>query len=101
MPAAFSARETTGTRLRASSKPSQPITATGIHGTPWPSLVWYQPWPAITALAVNQPPNSRAAPPASSAGRVRPRPARVAPSYSTKQVASGMAMTPVMMIAHR
>jgi hypothetical protein len=21
----------------------------------WPSLVWYQPCPAITALAVNQP----------------------------------------------
>ena len=43
MPGAVRARATTGIRRRASSKPRKPATATGIHGTPWPSRVWYQP----------------------------------------------------------
>ena len=37
----------------------------------------------------------------SSAARVRPRPARTAPAYSTTQVAAGIAMIPAMVIAHR
>ena len=43
MPGAVRARATTGIRRSASSAKRKPITATGIHGTPWPSRVWYQP----------------------------------------------------------
>ena len=43
MPGAARARATTGIRRSASSVPKKPATATGSHGTPWPSRVWYQP----------------------------------------------------------
>ena len=43
MPGAARARATTGIRRSASSVPKNPATATGSHGTPWPSRVWYQP----------------------------------------------------------
>src|SRR5271170_4659506 len=55
----------------------------------------------MTAPALNQPPNTTAAPPASSAARARLRPDRSAPPYSTAQVAAGTAITPVRVIAHR
>ena len=42
------ARVTTRIRHSASSRPRKPAAATGIHGTPWRSRVWYQPCPAIT-----------------------------------------------------
>ena len=43
MPGAVRARATTGIRRSASSRPMKPTTATGSHGTWWPSRVWYQP----------------------------------------------------------
>ena len=43
MPGAVRARATTGIRRSASSKARKPATATGSHGTPWPSRAWYQP----------------------------------------------------------
>ena len=43
MPGAVRARATTGIRRSASSKARNPATATGSHGTPWPSRAWYQP----------------------------------------------------------
>jgi hypothetical protein len=43
VPGAARARATTGIRRSASSVPKKPATATGIHGTPWPSRAWYQP----------------------------------------------------------
>ena len=43
MPGAVRARATTGIRRSASSEPRKPATATGSHGTPWPSRAWYQP----------------------------------------------------------
>ena len=43
MPGAARARATTGIRRSTSSVPRKPATATGSHGTPWPSRVWYQP----------------------------------------------------------
>ena len=101
MPGAVRARATTGIRRRASSRARNPAVAAGSHGTPWPGRVWYQPCPAITALAVNQPPSTAAAPPASSAARRRPRPARTAPPYRTRQVAAGIAVIPAMVSAHR
>ena len=67
MPGAASARATAGIRRSASSRTRKPTTATGIHGTPCPRRVWYQPWSAITALAAVQPPSTAAATPASSA----------------------------------
>ena len=54
----------------------------------------------ITAVAVNQPPSTTAAAPASSAARCRPRPARTAPLYSTTQVAAAIAAVAAMVIAH-
>ena len=39
MPGAVRARATTGIRRSTSSKPRKPTTATGIHGTWWPSRV--------------------------------------------------------------
>jgi hypothetical protein len=51
--------------------------------------------------AENQPPSTTAAPPASSAAFLRPRPERTAPPYSTTQVAVGIAVIPAMVIAHR
>ena len=42
-PGAAKASVTTGIRRRASSGPKKPATATGSHGTPWPSRVSYQP----------------------------------------------------------
>jgi hypothetical protein len=70
--------------------------AAGNHGS-----VRYQPWPAITALAVSQPPSTTAAAPDSRAARLRPRPARSAPAYSTMQVTAATAAGPAMVIAHR
>src|SRR5579859_3069636 len=49
---------------------------------------------------MNQPPSTTAAPPASSAARVRLRPARIAPLYSTTQVVAGIAMIPAVTFAH-
>jgi hypothetical protein len=46
-------------------------------------------------------PFQAAAPPASSAARLRPRPARFAPPYSTMQVAAGIAAVVAVVIAHR
>ena len=43
VPGAVRARATTGIWRRASSRPKKPSVATGSHGTPWPSRVWYQP----------------------------------------------------------
>ncbi len=101
MPGAARARATTGIWRRASSRATNPAAATGSHGTWWPGRAWYQPCPAITALAVNQLPRTAAAPPASSAARRRLRPARTAPPYSTAQVAAGIAIIPAMVSAHR
>ena len=39
IPGAARARATSGILRSASSKPRKPTTATGIHGTPWPSFV--------------------------------------------------------------
>ena len=86
MPGALRACATTGIRLSASGAPKKPATATGSHG-PWLSGVWYQPWPAMSAVA------------ASSPARVRPRPARTSPPYSTTQAAAAVAAVPAMMIA--
>jgi len=72
MPGAVRARFTAGVWLSASKVPRKPATATGIHGTPWPIRVWYQPCCAITALAMNQPPSTMAAPAASSSARACP-----------------------------
>src|SRR5690348_7708102 len=99
MPGAVSPRATPGIRVAASSMLTDPAAAIGSHGT-WLGRVSYQPWPAITAVAVYQPPSRIAAAPPSSAARFRPRPARTAPVYSAMQVAAAIAVGPAMVSAH-
>ena len=87
-------------RANSSGTAAVGISASGSSLIGAPDGVTLSSWNPVRAPRVRATTRS-VMPNALSAARLRPRPARTAPPYSTTQVAAGIAVIPAMVIAHR